>query len=98
MSLNYSVVKQSTEQVGDTRNSPSVIMWPYLVGSAQTRLIHEISIYMETGETRERARLLYMNATALEVWKTMKKAAKIVGEVHRPPKTARLIVGMPFSE
>ncbi|HEX7158051.1 MAG TPA: hypothetical protein VF214_03470 [Edaphobacter sp.] len=98
MSLNYSVVKQSTVQIGDAHNSPSVTMWPYLVESAQTKFLNRISIYMETGETRERARLLYMNATALEVWKTMKKAAKIVGEVHRPPGTARLIVGLPFSE
>jgi hypothetical protein len=69
-----------------------------VVGSAQTKLIDKISIYMETGQTRERARLLYMNATALEIWKMMKKAAKIVGEVDRPPGTSRLIVGMPFSE
>lgn len=96
--MNYSILEQSTEQIDETQNSPSVSMWPYLVDSAQTQLINKISIYMETGETRERARLLYMNAVALEVWKTMEKAAETIGEVHRPPKTARLIFGMPFSE
>jgi hypothetical protein len=98
MSLNYSILRQSTDQLREIDNSPSVSMWPYLVDSAQTKLINKISIYMEAGETLEQARLLYMNATALEVWNAMDRATGPIGEVHRPPKAAQLIFGMPFSE
>ena len=98
MSLNYSIVTQTAEQLRETQNSPSVSMWPYLVDSAQTQLINTISIYMEPGGTSERARVLYMNATALKVWNSMERATEAVGEVHRPPRTAQLIFGMPFSE
>lgn len=98
MPLNYSILQQSTKELRDTENSPSVSMWPYLVDSAQTQLINTISIYAERGETAERARLLYMNAPALEVWKKMGKAPVSVAEVHRPPKSALLLFGMPFSE
>jgi hypothetical protein len=98
MSLNYSVLAQSTEQLREIQNSPSVSMWPYLVNSAQTQLINTISIYTETGDTPEKARVLYMNATALKIWNLMERATEAVGEVHRPPKSAQLIFGMPFSE
>jgi hypothetical protein len=98
MSLNYSILKQTTDQLRETENSPSVSMWPYLVDSAQTALINKISIYAEAGKTAEQARLLYMNATALEVWASMKRTTATIGEVHRPPKSARLSFGMPFSE
>lgn len=96
--LNYSILQQTTEQLKETENSPSVSMWPYLVDSAQTQLINQISIYAESGQTVERARVLYMNAPALEVWKKMDRATAAVGEVHRPPKSALLLFGMPFSE
>jgi hypothetical protein len=98
MSLNYSVILQTADELRETQNSPSVSMWPYLVHSAQTRLINTISVYMETGDKSERARVLYMNATALKVWNSMDRATEAVGEVHRPPKSAQLIFGMPFSE
>jgi len=96
MPLNYSILQQSTEDLRETENSPSLSMWPYLVDSAQTQLINRISIYGEKGDTAERARVLYMNATALDVWNKMKKATVTVGEVHRPPKSAVLLFGMPF--
>lgn len=98
MSLNYSILRQTAEQLREVENSPSISMWPYLVDSAQTRLINKISVYTEAGETPEQARLLYMNATALEVWTAMDRATGTIGEVHRPPKSAQLIFGMPFSE
>ena len=98
MSMNYSIITQSTDQLREIENSPSVSMWPYLVNSAQTQLINTISIYTEKGETAERARLLYLNATALKVWNSMERATEAIGEVHRPPKSAQLIFGVPFSE
>ena len=98
MALNYSILTQSTEQLREIENSPSVSMWPYLVNSAQTQLINTISIYTEKGETAERARVLYMNATALKVWNSMERATEAIGEIHRPPKSAQLIFGVPFSE
>ncbi|HMF52788.1 MAG TPA: hypothetical protein VK593_00465 [Edaphobacter sp.] len=98
MPLNYSIVQQTTDQLKETENSPSVSMWPYLVNSAQTQLINQISIYAEAGDTADRARVLYMNETALQIWKKMDRAAGSVGEVHRPPKSALLLFGMPFSE
>lgn len=98
MPLNYSMLTQSTDQLREIENSPSVSMWPYLVNSAQTHLINTISIYTEKGDTAERARVLYMNATALTVWNSMEKATEAIGEVHRPPKSAQLIFGVPFSE
>ena len=98
MPMNYSVLKQSTEQLRENENSPSVSMWPYLVNSAQTQLINTISIYTEKGDTPESARVLYLNATALKVWNSMERATEATGEVHRPPKSAQLIFGVPFSE
>jgi hypothetical protein len=98
MPLNYSILEQSTEQLKETENSPSVSMWPYLVNAEQTQRINQISIYAEKGETAERARVLYMNASALALWKEMDRATSAVGEVHRPPKSAILLFGMPFSE
>lgn len=97
MPLNYSILQQSAKELRETENSPSVSMWPYLVDSAQTQLINTISIYSERGDTAERARLLYMNAAALDVWKRMNRATLPVGEVHRPPRSALLLFGMPFS-
>ena len=98
MSLNYSVLIQTTQELHHTQNSPSVSMWPYLVNSAQTQLINSISIYMDKGDRTDRARVLYLNATALKIWNSMSRATEAVGEVHRPPKSAQLIFGMPFSE
>jgi hypothetical protein len=98
MPLNYSVLIQTADELREIQNSPSVSMWPYLVISAQTQLINTISIYMQRGDTTDRARVLYMNTTALKVWNSMDRATEAVGEVHRPPKSAQLIFGMPFSE
>jgi hypothetical protein len=39
-----------------------------------------------------------MNAVALRIWKAMGKQPKLIGAQHRPPKTAQLAFGVPFSE
>jgi len=97
-SLNYEIVAQSAEEVQDIQNAPAVSMGPYLIESGQTQLLTTISIYSLRGESREQVRLLYMNAVALRVWKAMGKRPNLVGAQHRPPKTALLAFGVPFSE
>jgi len=94
----YSVVAQSRADLRDPENSPSVSMWPYLLVSAQTQRLNEISIYTQKGTTAEALRYLYMNDLALTIWAEMKKDAKVVGRLHRPPQGAVLAFGMPFGE
>jgi len=96
--MNYTEIAQSADEVQDIENSPSVSMGPYLISSEQTRLLTTLSIYSLRGDSRERVRTLYMNATALRIWKAMGKQVKIVGAQHRPPQTALLTFGVPFSE
>jgi hypothetical protein len=96
--LNYQIVAQSAEDVQNIQNAPAVSIGPYLIESGQNRLLTAISIYSLRGESREQVRLLYMNATAIQVWKRMGKTPKIIGEQSRPPRTALLAFGVPFSE
>ncbi len=96
--LNYEVVTQSAEEVRDIQNAPAISMGPYLIDSGQTQLLTTISIYAQRGEVREQIRLLYMNAVALRIWKAMGKQPSVIGAQHRPPKTALLMFGVPFSE
>jgi len=96
--LNYQIVAQSTEEVQDIQNAPAISMGPYLIESEQVKLLTTISIYTQQGETRDQVRLLYMNAAALLIWKAMGKEPKLIGFLHRPPKTALLAFGDPFSE
>ena len=96
--LNYQIVAQSTEEVQDIQNAPAISMGPYLIESEQVKLLTTISIYTQQGETRDQVRLLYMNAAALLIWKAMGKEPKLIGFLHRPPKTALLAFGVPFSE
>ncbi len=93
----YQIVAQSAEDVQSVENAPAVSMGPYLIKSGQTSLLKTLSIYSLRGETREQMRLLYMNAPALEVWQQMGKVPKIVGARSRPPRTAMLALGVPFS-
>jgi hypothetical protein len=97
-SINYTVIAQSAAEVQDIENAPAVSMGPYLISSEQTRLLTTLSIYSLLGESREQIRLLYMNATALRICKTMGKQTNEVGAQHRPPHAARLSFGVPFSE
>ena len=94
---NYQIISQSAEDVQNINNSPAVSMGPYLVESGQTGLLRTISIYSLRGESREQMRLLYMNAAAIRVWRQMGKAPKIIGAQTRPPHSALLALGVPFS-
>ena len=82
--LRYSVIAQNSEEVRDIQNSPSVSMGPYLISSEQAPLLTTLSVYSLLDESPEQVRLLYMNATALRVWKAMGKQARLVGAEHRP--------------
>jgi hypothetical protein len=97
-SANYTTVAQSRDEVLLPNNSPSISMWPYLVESAQTGRLNKISIYAQRGTSREQIRLLYMNREALALWHEMGMSGSIIGESHRPPHSAQLSFGMPFSE
>lgn len=96
--LNYEIVAQSAEEVQDIQNAPAISMGQYLIESDQVKLLTTISIYAQHGESRDQVRLLYMNAAALLIWKAMGKQPKLIGFLHRPPKTALLAFGVPFSE
>ena len=73
-------------------------MWPYLLASAQTQRLNEISIYVEHGTTPDKIRFLYFNDVALAIWGEMNKGVKVMGRLRRPPRGAVLSFGMPFSE
>lgn len=95
---NYTIVAQNLNEVLDTMNAPSVSMGPYLVSCDLLKLLPTISIYSRRGYNRAHTRLLYMNAAALKIWKAMGMCPREIGEQHRPPHTAVLAYGMPFSE
>jgi hypothetical protein len=97
-SLNYAMIVQSAEEVQDIQNAPSISMGPYLSSSGQIRLLSVLSIYSLRGSSREQLRMLYMNATALRIWKEMGKQAHEISSQHRPPRAALLAFGVPFSE
>ena len=97
-SANYTILAQSRGELMFPDNSPSISMWPYLLGSSQTRRLNEISIYSARGTSSAQSRLLYMNAFALRMWREMRMPVTIIGESHRPPHGALLCFGMPFSE
>ena len=60
--------------------------------------LNYISVYTGRGKSRDQSRLLYINADALSVWREMGMRVTIIGESHRPPRSAMLSFGMPFSE
>lgn len=94
---NYWVVRQGVDEVRDPEGAPAVSMGTYLVKTGQEDLFREISIYVERGATREEVRRLYMNAVAMRVWRDMGRVPEVMGRRHRPPKTALLAYGVPFS-
>ena len=94
----YTVIAQSADEVQDIENAPSVSMGPYLISSEQADLLPTLSVYSQRGNSREQLRLLYMNETALRVWRAMGKQSRQVGAEYRPPQTALLTFGVPFSE
>ena len=95
MSVYYSILAQNAD---DIRRFFSIEMPAYLHNGAQTQLLNHISVYVANGMTRGELRLLYMNAVAFGVWIAMKKAGTIIGQVNRPPRSARLILGAPVDE
>lgn len=95
--LNYQIVAQSANDIQNIENAPAVSMELYLLKSGQSSLLTTISIYSLRGESREQIRLLYMNPAALRVWQEMGKAPKVIGAQVRPPQTALLTFGVPFS-
>lgn len=96
--LTYRTIAQSVTDVEDVQNSPAISMGPYLIHSGQTELLSSISVYSERGTSRDQIRLLYMNAVALCVWTAMGKRPQIIDAQKRPPRTALLAYGVPFSE
>jgi hypothetical protein len=96
--LNYRIIAQSESEIRDIQNAPAISMSYFITKSDQTKLLTTLSIYSQRGETRDQVRLLYMNDVAFSIWKTMGKEPKVVGSQHRPPLTALLAFGIPFSE
>jgi hypothetical protein len=97
VALNYQIVAQNVEDLQNIENAPAVSMGPYLLESGQTSLLRTISIYSLRGESREQIRLLYINAAAIRIWEKTGKAPRIIGAQVRPPRTALLTRGVPFS-
>jgi hypothetical protein len=93
----YSIISQSREELDVVENSPSISMWPYLVATAQTDRLNEISVYSERGMTQDKMRFLYMNDFALVILAKMGREVKVMGRLHRPPRGAAWSFGMPFS-
>ncbi len=96
--MNYTTLRQDAEAVRDPDNAPAVSMGTYLVGIGEENRFRRISIYQERGSTRDAVRLLYMNHEALAIWRAMGRPGEQIGERHRPPRTALLSFGVPFSE
>ena len=94
----YTAIAQSRDDLLAPDSSPSHSMWPYLVKSGQTDRLSTISIYGHRGTSRVQARILYMNAGALALWREMKMPGSVVGESDRPPWNAILTFGMPISK
>jgi hypothetical protein len=97
-SLNYRIIAQSEGEVRDIENAPAISMSYFITESNQTKLLTTLSIYSQRGETSDQVRLLYMNDVAFSVWKAMGKEPKVIGSQHRPPSTALLTFGIPFSD
>jgi hypothetical protein len=98
MAMNYTVVAQSRDEMLQPGNAPSLTIWPYLIETSQEPLLRAVSIYTDKGTSREQARIFYMNAIAMELWRAMGRTPTVVGERHRPPMTSVLSFGVPFSE
>ena len=96
--LNYRIIAQSESEVRDIQNAPAISRRSFITESGQTKLLRTVSIYSQRGETSDQVRLLYMNDAAFSVWKAMAKESTVIGSQHRPPSTALLAFGIPFSE
>ena len=97
-SPDYTIVAQDAIEVRDVQNAPAVSMGAFLTAIGVMNIFPTISIYTRDGYDRKHTRLLYMNAAALHVWKTMGMHPRQIGRQHRPPRSAVLAFGRPFSE
>ena len=96
MSLNYTIVAQGAEDYINFHRSPSGYLWPCLRIGAWTDLLGQMSIYTGRRKNGGQDRLLYLNMVAMGMWTAMLRAGTVIGQVHRPPQSARLLLGMPF--
>ena len=96
MSLNYSIMAQSADEFLSFHKSPITHLWQCMHSGVATTLLSHISIYAAQTKGSDGANLLYLNLVALGVWTAMSKAGTVIGQVHRPPQSARLMLGMPF--
>lgn len=96
MSLNYTIIAQTAEEFASFERSPLRHLWHSVHSGLATTLLHHVSIYAAQSKGTDQAHLLYLNLVALGVWTAMSKAGTMVGQVHRPPHTAKLMLGMPF--
>jgi hypothetical protein len=96
MSLNYSIMTQTADEFLNFQRGPSSYLWHCMHSGVATTLMHHISIYAAQSTGSNESNLLYLNMVALGVWTAMSKAGTVIGQVHRPPQSARLMLGMPF--
>lgn len=94
----YTIVAQDGIEVQDIQNDPAVSMGAFLGTVGEINILRTISIYTRKGYDRKHTRLLYMNAAALQLWKTMGRHPRQIGTQQRPPQSAVLAFGMPFRE
>lgn len=97
-SPDYTIVAQDLVEVQDIQNAPAISMGAFLKAVGEMSIFPMLSIYTRNGYDRKHTRLLYMNAAALRIWKIMGMHPKQIGSQHRPPHSAVLAFGMPFSE
>ena len=97
-SPNYTIVAQDAVEVQDIQNAPAISMGAFLRAAGKMNIFPAISIYTRDGYDRKHARLLYMNAVALRIWKLMGMHPRQIGSQRRPPHSALLAFGMPFNE
>jgi hypothetical protein len=96
--MSYHVLSQTASDVADLGNAPAVAIGPYVLKTEQTCLLRVISIYAQRGDSQEQLRFLYMNAPALALWKEMGRTVNVIEQTKRPPTSATLVFGVPFSE
>jgi hypothetical protein len=93
----YQTIVQAAWEAHNVESSPAISMGPHLLATSQLPLLRTISIYSERGSSAEQFRLLHMNAQALSVWREMGNHPNIIGSSDRPPRSALLAFGVPFS-
>ena len=94
----YTIVAQDAVEVQDIQNAPAISMGAFLKAVGKMSIFPAISIYTRDGYDRKHTRLLYMNGAALRVWRIMGMHPRQIGSQHRPPHSAVLAFGMPFTE